>query len=101
MIAKCIRRCWDGKRARRYFPGDQDDIDLLNPVAKYFDIPKELIEQAKVGQQETTGQEAPEKMQAADTGPTKKQIMERLQGLGIEYKESMNKTELLALLPKE
>ena len=40
MIVKCIRRCWDGKKARRYYPGDQDDIQPGDPIAKYFDFPK-------------------------------------------------------------
>lgn len=45
MIAKCIRRCWDGKIARRYYPGDQDDIAPDSPIAKYFEFPK--VEEAK------------------------------------------------------
>jgi hypothetical protein len=39
MIVKCNRGCWDSKRSRRYYPGDQDDIDPLEPVAMYFDFP--------------------------------------------------------------
>lgn len=81
MIAKCTRRCWDGKKARRYYPGDQDDIDPKSPIAKFFDIPKE---EPKVEE---------------DTGPTKKEIMAKLDELGIEYKSVMNKAELTALLP--
>jgi hypothetical protein len=36
MIVRCIRECWYAKRARHYLPGDQDDIDPRDPVAKYF-----------------------------------------------------------------
>ena len=39
MIVKCNKECWDSKRARHYVPGDQDDIDPLEPVAMYFDFP--------------------------------------------------------------
>jgi len=55
MIVKCIRRCWDGKKARRYYPGDQDDINPGDPIAKYFDMPKEEVkpeEEAKPEAQE-------------------------------------------------
>lgn len=45
--AKCIRRCWDGPKARRYYPGDTDDIDSNSPIAKYFNMPKEEPKQAK------------------------------------------------------
>lgn len=37
MIVKCIHECFDSKRARRYYPGDQDNIDPKEPVAKYFE----------------------------------------------------------------
>ena len=39
MIVKCNRKCWDSKRSRQYYPGDQDDIDPLEPIAMYFDFP--------------------------------------------------------------
>jgi hypothetical protein len=39
MIVKCNTRCWDSKRCILYYPGDQNDIDPLEPVAKYFDFP--------------------------------------------------------------
>ena len=35
-LAKCVRRCWDSSISRRYWPGDRDDIDPANPVAKHF-----------------------------------------------------------------
>lgn len=34
---KCIKRCWDSKRRRRYYPGDMDKIDPTEPVAMYFE----------------------------------------------------------------
>jgi len=39
MIVKCIKDCFDSKRNRRYFAGDQDDVDPLEPVAMYFEFP--------------------------------------------------------------
>lgn len=39
MIVKCIRKCWDSNRNRQYFPGDQDEIDPLEPIASNFDFP--------------------------------------------------------------
>ncbi|MDD2657197.1 MAG: hypothetical protein PHD04_00865 [Candidatus Pacebacteria bacterium] len=39
MIVKCNRPCWDAKRNRKYFHGDQDDIDPLEPIAGNFDFP--------------------------------------------------------------
>ncbi len=36
MHMKCIRRCWDSKRTMRYWPGDEDNIDTANPIAKHF-----------------------------------------------------------------
>ena len=39
MVAICARKCWDSKRSRQYYPGDQDDIDPLEPVAMYFTFP--------------------------------------------------------------
>jgi len=36
-VVKCIQRCYDGKRMRRYYPGDTDNIDPLEPVAQYFE----------------------------------------------------------------
>ncbi len=39
MIATCHTRCWDAGKARRYYPGDQDDINPLDPIAKYFTFP--------------------------------------------------------------
>ncbi len=39
MIATCNTRCWDAGKARRYYPGDTDDINPLDPIAKYFDFP--------------------------------------------------------------
>lgn len=33
----CVQRCWDSKTKRLYYPGDVDDINPLDPVAKYFD----------------------------------------------------------------
>jgi len=38
MHMKCIRRCWDSKRTMRYWPGDEDNIDTANPVAKHFQV---------------------------------------------------------------
>lgn len=37
MIVRCVDRCWDGKKCRLYHPGDQDDIDPMSPIAKYFE----------------------------------------------------------------
>ena len=39
MVVTCNRRCWDSTRNRRYHPGDQDDIDPLEPIAGCFDFP--------------------------------------------------------------
>jgi hypothetical protein len=39
MIVRCIKDCWDSKRNRRYYAGDQDDVDPLEPLAMYFDFP--------------------------------------------------------------
>ena len=36
-IVRCIQPCWDSNKTRFYYPGDQDEIDPLNPVAKYFE----------------------------------------------------------------
>lgn len=37
MIVKCIRECFDSFRCRHYFPGDQDDIAPMSPVAQHFE----------------------------------------------------------------
>ena len=39
MIVTCNARCWDSGRNRKYYPGDQDDIDPLEPIALYFNFP--------------------------------------------------------------
>ena len=39
MIVKCIRECWESKRNRHYYMGDQDDIDPLEPIAANFAFP--------------------------------------------------------------
>lgn len=39
MIVKCIKECWDSKRNRHYYMGDQDDIDPKEPIAMYFSFP--------------------------------------------------------------
>jgi len=39
MVVTCKRRCWCTKRGRRYYPGDTDDIDPMEPIALYFDFP--------------------------------------------------------------
>jgi hypothetical protein len=39
MKVRCIKECWDSKRNRHYYPGDQDDIDPLEPIAQKFDFP--------------------------------------------------------------
>lgn len=36
-VVTCVRRCRDGKTAKRYFPGDTDNIDPMDPIAMYFD----------------------------------------------------------------
>lgn len=87
MIVKCIRRCWDGKRARRYYPGDQDDIQPGDAVAKYFDFPEE----AKA---------PPAPPPEADDGPTKKEIMEELTALNVAFNAKDTKPVLQALLDK-
>ena len=37
MIVKCAERFFSNSRKRLYYPGDQDDIDPLEPIAKYFE----------------------------------------------------------------
>lgn len=37
--ATCKQRCFCSTRRRRYWPGDIDDIDPLEPVAQYFTFP--------------------------------------------------------------
>ena len=39
MVVTCKRQCFDGQRCIRYYPGDQDDIDPLSPIAMYFSFP--------------------------------------------------------------
>jgi hypothetical protein len=39
VIATCHTRCWDAGKARRYSPGDTDDINPLDPIGKYFTFP--------------------------------------------------------------
>lgn len=39
MVVICARKCWDSKRSCQYYPGDQDDIDPLEPIAMYFTFP--------------------------------------------------------------
>jgi hypothetical protein len=39
MIVKCHTECFDSKRCRKYFRGDQDDVDPLEPLAMYFTFP--------------------------------------------------------------
>lgn len=39
MIVKCNKRCFDSKRCILYVPGDQDDINPLDPISMYFDFP--------------------------------------------------------------
>jgi hypothetical protein len=36
-VVRCVQECWDSKRNRHYVRGDQDSIDPLEPVAKYFE----------------------------------------------------------------
>ena len=36
-VVRCVQPCWDSNKTRFYYPGDQDEIDPLNPVAKYFE----------------------------------------------------------------
>jgi len=85
VIVKCIRRCWDGKKARRYYPGDQDDIDPASPIAKYFEFPKE----------------APAVETKREESPTKNEIMADLTAKGIEFDPRAKKDALLALLNAE
>lgn len=40
MEVRCNRRCWDGVKCLRYLPDRMYDIDPLEPIAKYFDLPK-------------------------------------------------------------
>lgn len=40
MIAVCHTRCFDSVKCTRYYPGDQDDVDPLSPIALYFDFPE-------------------------------------------------------------
>jgi hypothetical protein len=47
-LAKCITRCWKGDTSRRYWPGDQDDIDPNHPVAKYFEFLDKGVKKAEV-----------------------------------------------------
>jgi hypothetical protein len=37
MIVKCVQECFDSVRCRHYFPGDQDDIAPMSPVAQHFE----------------------------------------------------------------
>ena len=44
-LAKCIRRCWDSQLTRRYWPGDQDNMDPNHPLVKgncfeFVEVPK-------------------------------------------------------------
>lgn len=39
MIVQCNRECYDSKRARKYYIGDQDDVDPTEPLAMYFTFP--------------------------------------------------------------
>ena len=39
MIVQCNRECFDSKRARKYYIGDQDDVDPTEPLAMYFTFP--------------------------------------------------------------
>jgi hypothetical protein len=39
MIVKCNRKCFDSVKCRHYYPGDQDDINPLDPIAGHFDFP--------------------------------------------------------------
>ena len=39
MIVRCNMECYDSKRSRKYYRGDQDDVDPLEPLAMYFDFP--------------------------------------------------------------
>ena len=36
MEVKCVKRCFDSNKCRRYWPGDVDDIDPSDPIAMYF-----------------------------------------------------------------
>lgn len=47
--ATCTRRCWDGLRMMRYYPGDRDNLDPQNPVSKWFKFDDPEIEAIKFG----------------------------------------------------
>ena len=36
-VVRCVQDCWDSKRNRYYVRGDQDSVDPLEPLAKYFE----------------------------------------------------------------
>jgi len=36
-VVRCIERCWDSKKCRLYYPGDQDEVNPMDPIAKYFE----------------------------------------------------------------
>ena len=40
MDVVCEKGCWDAKRNRKYYPGDRDDIDPLEPIAGNFIFPE-------------------------------------------------------------
>lgn len=34
---RCIKECWDSKRCIKYFRGDMQTLDSMEPVAMYFE----------------------------------------------------------------
>jgi hypothetical protein len=55
MIVRCTRKCWDSTKCRHYYPGDQDEIDPLAPIAMYFDFPPGTEVYHKLRGNKTTG----------------------------------------------
>lgn len=119
MQARCIQECWHGPKCIKYttdggLNGDGIyDVDPLDPIAMYFEFPVGTVKYHKIPGNKKEGRDpvqttiveggelAPKVPVTDDLGPTKKEIMAKLDELGIEYKQTMNKTELTALLPKE
>lgn len=60
MWMRCIRECFDGTNARKYYREDEADIGPENPIKKYFVEARDPREPEEVPEEEEEGEEREE-----------------------------------------
>lgn len=59
IVAKCTEECWDSKKCKHYYPGDQDEIDTEAEIAMHFQIPiKDRLRLIEIEEQKRKEKEA-------------------------------------------